>query len=192
MTVLPHMNEWLFELINGSAGRVPAIDWLGKLAAEQLFYALAAFLAGLGLWRLHHDRRAGMATAGIALASLGLTMALVLLLKHFIPEARPFVTEQDAHLIVHHSADGSFPSSHAANAVALGMLGALCWPKLAPATLGIATLVGIARIFVGVHYPDDVAFGLLLGAACSVAAWYCAKLPRRWARHPTLAPRPFS
>ncbi|WP_327736729.1 phosphatase PAP2 family protein [Streptomyces nojiriensis] len=40
--------------------------------------------------------------------------------------------------------------------------------RLAPLTVPLALLMAFSRVFVGVHHPHDVAFGLLLGG--SVAA----------------------
>jgi membrane-associated phospholipid phosphatase len=62
----------------------------------------------------------------------------------------------------------SFPSSHTATAVAAiyafeGLLpyrGLLAW----------ATLTAASRPYLGVHYPSDVAFGALLGAAAGRSA----------------------
>jgi membrane-associated phospholipid phosphatase len=59
---------------------------------------------------------------------------------------------------------GSFPSAHAANmsalvgtATALWGRGALLWLFWLP------LMVGLSRVYVGVHYPSDVAAGWLLG-----------------------------
>jgi membrane-associated phospholipid phosphatase len=69
----------------------------------------------------------------------------------------------------------SFPSGHAAAAAALagililGVEGHALWRA---ALLGLAGLVGVSRIMVGVHWPLDVLWGMLggwLGAWCGLA-----------------------
>lgn len=64
--------------------------------------------------------------------------------------------------------DWSFPSNHAAIAGAAAVALALALPRLALLTVPLALLMAFSRVYVGVHYPHDVAMGLLLGA--SVAA----------------------
>jgi undecaprenyl-diphosphatase len=49
------------------------------------------------------------------------------------------------------------------------------WPKARAPLFGLAAIVGLSRIYLGAHYPGDVAFGALLGALLS-------ELTRRVAR----------
>ncbi|MFJ3727106.1 phosphatase PAP2 family protein [Streptomyces sp. NPDC090045] len=64
--------------------------------------------------------------------------------------------------------DWSFPSNHAAIAGAATVALTLAVRRLALLTVPLALLMAFSRVFVGVHYPHDVALGLLLGG--SVAA----------------------
>ncbi|WP_217167185.1 phosphatase PAP2 family protein [Streptomyces sp. AC512_CC834] len=68
--------------------------------------------------------------------------------------------------------DWSFPSNHAtiagASAVALAL--ALVRRAVIWLTAPLALLMAFSRVFVGVHYPHDVAAGLLLGAVVAAAA----------------------
>lgn len=117
-------------------------------------------------------------------AATFLALVFNLLLSHLIREPRPFVTHV-VHQLVAHPADNSFPSDHAAVSFAvagmllfslpLGLLSA--WKQrlivtgwsgwrslLLPLVLrGLALLIacgiGIARVFVGVHYPLDIVGG---------------------------------
>ncbi|MHC5263010.1 phosphatase PAP2 family protein [Streptomyces sp. UC4497] len=59
--------------------------------------------------------------------------------------------------------DWSFPSNHATIAAAAAVGLALAWPKVGWFTVPMALLMAFSRVFVGVHYPHDVAVGLLLG-----------------------------
>jgi undecaprenyl-diphosphatase len=61
--------------------------------------------------------------------------------------------------------NSSFPSGHAGGAFALATVTAARYKKLAvPAYLG-ATIIGVSRIYLGRHYPSDVAGGAALGIA---------------------------
>jgi undecaprenyl-diphosphatase len=73
----------------------------------------------------------------------------------------------------------SFPSGHTLNAVVLaGLLAWLVgqrlgrWRRVAfDATIGLwAALVGLSRIYLGVHYPSDVLASVAVGGLCLLAA----------------------
>jgi undecaprenyl-diphosphatase len=61
------------------------------------------------------------------------------------------------------AADWSFPSNHAVIAAGAAATLILAWRALAWVVLPLAVLSGFSRVFVGVHYPHDVAGGLLIG-----------------------------
>ncbi|GAA3314934.1 phosphatase PAP2 family protein [Nonomuraea dietziae] len=59
--------------------------------------------------------------------------------------------------------DWSFPSNHAVIAAASAGALTLVWRRLAWLVLPLAALMAFSRVFVGVHYPHDVAIGYLFG-----------------------------
>jgi undecaprenyl-diphosphatase len=62
-----------------------------------------------------------------------------------------------------------FPSSHAANFFGLAIVVGLFYRRLLIPLLIIAGLVGIGRIYLGVHFPSDVLFGSIYGASIGSA-----------------------
>lgn len=76
----------------------------------------------------------------------------------------PLVTEKDPN---------SFPSGHTCAAFAAGMV----WVRTLPWRWGrvtavtAAVLMGLSRLYVGVHYPSDVLAGAIIGSLCAWAAW---------------------
>jgi undecaprenyl-diphosphatase len=70
----------------------------------------------------------------------------------------------------------SFPSAHAADTAAAAIVIGWAAPALTPVAVGIAALVGISRVYLGVHYPSDVVAGWVLGAAVGAALITIARL----------------
>jgi undecaprenyl-diphosphatase len=57
----------------------------------------------------------------------------------------------------------SFPSGHTAAATVSALLFSAAIPVLSPIFFSVAMLIGMSRIYLGVHYPSDVAMGFALG-----------------------------
>lgn len=137
----------------------PVAEWIAENVASWGIGAVPVVLAAL--W-LSGDRGARMTAVSAAMASvLALTMAGVL--SWLLYEPRPFA-DGLAPNILHHVADSSFPSDHAAlmAAVAFGLL----FGRQRGAALLLfvaAASVGWARVALGVHYPSDIVAGMALG-----------------------------
>lgn len=67
--------------------------------------------------------------------------------------------------------DRSFPSGHSQTAFGAAAYLSCLYPSASPVFLGLALLVGLSRIALGVHFPLDVAVGGLFGAVFSIAAF---------------------
>lgn len=88
-------------------------------------------------------------------------------IKAVIPMPRPVAVLDSVHVIGPLLRSGSFPSGHAGAGMAAGLAIAYFSPSLMARILAITmgVLIGISRIFVGAHFPQDVVGGML----CSVA-----------------------
>lgn len=137
-----------------------------------------------------------------------LAYAFNLLLEKFIFEPRPFVTHT-VHQLISHAADASFPSDHSAWSFAV--FGMLLYALIAVVSAArrrrlrerqrtsstslavmvllllvafvIACTIGVARVYVGIHYPGDI----LGGAINGLIAALLITLLRQWLRQPTYA-----
>ncbi len=88
-------------------------------------------------------------------------------LKSWVERLRPCNTLDGVLTPVGKSEAYSFPSSHASNMGASMYLLSMAFRPWTPLFLVIAFLVGLSRIYLGLHYPSDVltgyAFGILVG-----------------------------
>jgi undecaprenyl-diphosphatase len=84
-----------------------------------------------------------------------------------------------------HSSSFGFPSSHAANVFGQAVFLMRFYPRLAWPLLLAASAVGLSRIYLGKHYPLDVAAGAVVGALCGWLAYraverHAASIERLW------------
>ncbi len=133
-------------------------------------YAVGTGVCGWLWWRRHLKSRAiwGFVTMMVS-------WNLALDLKYVVRRARPVLTDPVS------SAPGySFPSGHAANSAAAGtVVVIMVWPLLTTtakvAACGIAGAVvlitALDRVFLGVHFPSDVAAGVLVGSGLALASY---------------------
>ncbi|MBL0927702.1 MAG: phosphatase PAP2 family protein [Phycisphaerales bacterium] len=85
------------------------------------------------------------------------------------------VSAETSHPALHFWASGagdawSMPSNHTATAVVAAVFLGVMYPRLRPLVLGLALLVGAARVLLGAHFPSDVAVGAAVGLAVGLAA----------------------
>lgn len=80
----------------------------------------------------------------------------------------------------------SFPSGHATNITASMLFLGLVYRRWIVPLLAVAALVSLSRIYIGVHWPADVAAGVALGA---LLAWGGYELFKRAYEHSTRSER---
>ncbi len=121
------------------------IIWLEKPLLEPVL----AMLSGIGL--------AELAAEGV--------------IKNIWWRDRPYKTIEGVSLRVparFFSRTSSFPSGHSSAYIGSAVLLAAYFPNLAPLFLAIGFLGAFSRIYVGAHYPSDVAAGALIGLCCAL------------------------
>lgn len=155
-----------FEVINSLANHSKVVDVLGVFLADYFPYFLVIFLLVFLFWP-PKDRLKNRAMVFVALASAIISRLVVkAMVLFFYERPRPYVVFPSAHkLISIDIADNfqSFPSGHAIFFFSLSM--AICFynKKLGILFFISSALMGIARVFAGVHWPSDIIGGLILG-----------------------------
>ena len=86
---------------------------------------------------------------------------------------RPYERIVEVHFRVRPPDRFSFPSGHTASAFLMMTLLSSTFPALQISTFCWASLVGVARVSLGVHYPTDVLAGALLGIlTAQIGMWF--------------------
>ena len=101
----------------------------------------------------------------LVIAAVAASDLIALALKHIIGRPRPYVRFPDPEPLVRPALDLSLPSGHAATSFAAAVVLARYAPRLAVPLFALAAAVAWSRVYVGVHYPGDLALGALLGVA---------------------------
>lgn len=145
--------------------------WVRSASAHWTEYGLLLFgVLFLAVWWRSRRRADPRAVALAVLAPVVTVAAYAVseLVKSVVDEERPCraVAGAVAPLVAcPPTGDWSFPSNHSALAGAAAVALAMAARRLALLTVPLALLMAFSRVFVGVHYPHDVAMGLLLGGS---------------------------
>ena len=145
--------------------------WYTSLGDHGLLWLGATLLLLLG----RKTRRAGI--IGVLALALGALVTNVAL-KPLVERLRPFIADPNLLPLVPIDDMSSFPSGHttAAFGAATGWFLSLPDTWRWRWTLFLtAVLMGVSRMYVGVHYPTDVLAGAVVGIAAGFLANYVAK-----------------
>lgn len=95
------------------------------------------------------------------------------LLKHLVARTRPWLVVEGLTALVEEHDPNSFPSGHTCAAFAC----CVTWARFSVRRWGkvlclvLAVLMGVSRLYVGVHFPSDVIAGCVVGCLCALLAW---------------------
>ena len=168
----PPLDLQLLRLVNDHAS--PALDHVMAAASNRgLLLALAgAFAVYLGVRSPHRWLAAVLLLVAVGIADL----VSVRVVKPAVDRERPCHSLASVRAPLGCGSGKSFPSAHAADTAAAAAVITWAAPALAALGLGVAVVVGISRVYLGVHYPSDVVAGWVLGAAVGAALIAIARL----------------
>ena len=95
--------------------------------------------------------------------TLAISQTITYVLKALLSRERPYNILKNLNTFDIILKDYSFPSGHTSASFAIATSIAFNMPKLSILVFLVALLIGISRIYLGVHYPTDVAAGIIVG-----------------------------
>jgi membrane-associated phospholipid phosphatase len=153
-------------LINISQQRTPKKTGVMVFISKKHLYGevgvpVGLFLGGVATGNLKMRQNA-LYVASSTAVSAGLTF----LTKKLSKRQRPYVKNINI-VPVYFAKGSSFPSGHTSATISTAMALSRAYPKwyvIGPSFLWAGS-VGYSRMYLGVHYPSDVAVGALIGAS---------------------------
>ncbi len=164
--ILEKFNLTGFRLLNGLAGQNVWLDRFMVFAAEKMDYLLILFVLII-FWKKDHFKRAILVSLGSAFVA---KYAFVTVFRYLIYSPRPFLVLERVNILMNHAFESSFPSGHTTFYFALATGVYFYNKKAGIILLVLAGLMGLARIFVSVHWPLDIVAGAILGVATALLA----------------------
>lgn len=160
-------NLYLFELINASPGLGPLQLGLAMLLAQWVIYLVPLMLA---LAWVRGDRSARRDLLLIVLAAV-LALGFAQIVARAWPQPRPFALHLGVQYLAHAN-DPGLPSDHVTVfwSVALAALASQKFALWSLPTLALGLVVGWSRVYLGVHFPFDIAAALPVALAGTVVA----------------------
>ncbi len=152
------MDIALFHMINQGPHNA-VLDSLMVFITDHRFYIFFAILIPF----IIKDRKKALLVLALGIAGIIISSFSVSILKLLFAWPRPCTSLENIRLLVVCPGSFSMPSGHAATSfTAASIMGHVIRPAVIPAFL-LALLVAVSRVYVGVHYPFDVAVGTVWG-----------------------------
>ena len=156
------LDENLFNFIHQLVGKSRLLDLIAIFFADYSGYILI-LIALVIIFSAKKLKDSIYNLAYISLALLLSTGIITQTIRFFFFSNRPFVDLNFVPLITKSASEASLPSGHAsfffALAFAIYYLGERRWSVIFLAT---SLIMGIARVYVGVHWPLDIVSGIIV------------------------------
>ncbi len=151
--MIEELNTAVFRYINNFAGKSEILDIFAIAVAEYLVFVFVLWL--VYLWFEGGKKHKNIVLYSVYSAILGLSLNFLISLFYFHP--RPFMVPIGK-MLIHHIPETSFPSGHTTFTLSIALM-LVYFRKTRKSGLVLSALgfvVGLARVFCGVHFPLDI------------------------------------
>lgn len=142
----------------------PVVETITMLGDGAIFWVVVS----LTLTAFPKTRKAGITSLLALVVSLFINN---IILKNVVGRIRPYEMIEGLVPLIEKPGDFSFPSGHTGSSFA----SAWVFHRRLKGWIGytalvLAGLIGLSRLYLGVHYPTDVLFGVMSGILCGCIA----------------------
>lgn len=101
----------------------------------------------------------------------GVSFILLTVLRKYINASRPYEVYDIVPIINKDTKGSSFPSRHVFSAFVIAMTLYYISMPIGLLLMFLGTILGIIRVIGGVHFPQDVIAGAIIGILCGIIGW---------------------
>ncbi len=167
---------WIAQNIRGAV-----LDPFMKLYTQLGNTGMLFIVLGVLMLSWKPTRKAGLSALCAMLIGL---IVVNFTIKPLASRPRPWLVIENFVNLVPERDPNSFPSGHTNAAFAFALAVCVSAPKrwMKVTAVCMAAVMGLSRLYVGVHFPSDVLMGAVIGSLCGLAgAWVIRKV---WGRIP--------
>lgn len=157
-------------MIGLANSRTPGQTDVNLFLTHTIHYGDVGIPAGLLIGGIIGNNREMRENSLYVASSTAISYGVTLLIKHFVKRPRPFIKNINI-TAVYRAGSTSFPSGHTSTSFATATALSIAYPKwyvIVPAYLWAGS-VSYSRMYLGEHYPTDVAAGALIGAGTAIS-----------------------
>lgn len=176
-------DQLLFVSINNFAGKFLILDKLAIFCAEYAPYFLIIIVI---FFLIKNFKKYKTMAIYAFFSSFFAKFVVTETIRFFYFKPRPFV-DGSANLLIDKIAAPAFPSGHASFFFAIATILYIYNKKLGVFSFFLCVLMGISRVYVGVHWPADIVGGALIGMISAAIIYYSS--PRFFAALKKLLPQ---